>query len=88
MIFPEGPKGRHKDDGLNLPESGKFGRTLLREACHVLKWAPELADGVLTGAVSLDSAYAAAEVKKANPELAHASGSPTYGARLLSTACG
>jgi hypothetical protein len=61
MIYPE--KGRGK-----TPRNLEFSAERVRQARAVLHWSPELSDGVLSGAESLDRAYAIASSRKIDAE--------------------
>ncbi len=57
-IYPDTEKGgRGKKSSSNLAETAGFSQRRLQQARTVLQFAPDLADGVLTGSTSLDEAY-------------------------------
>lgn len=64
-IYPEpGKGGRGKRTSGNLAETAGFSQRRLQEARTILKYAPDLADNVLTGSMSLDEAYRIARERK------------------------
>lgn len=66
MLYPEPTKYRR--GGANAGNTPELDKGYLSHARTVLKWAPELADAVLHGAQSLDTAYAVAQDRKAKAE--------------------
>jgi hypothetical protein len=70
MIHPVPEKGgRGKVSAAKTAEKlGGFSNDRLNQARTVLRWAPELADNVLSGAESLDRAYAIAGDRKLRAE--------------------
>ncbi len=57
-IYPDTEKGgRGKKSSANLAETAGFSQRRLQQARTVLQFAPDLADGVLTGSTALDEAY-------------------------------
>ena len=65
-IYPDtGKGGRGKKSSANLAETAGFSQRRLQQARTVLQFAPDLADGVLTGSTSLDEAYKTARERKA-----------------------
>ena len=65
-IYPDtGKGGRGKKSSANLAETAGFSQRRLQQARTVLRFAPDLADGVLTGSTSLDEAYKTARERKA-----------------------
>jgi hypothetical protein len=63
-IYPESAGQGKKDVGLNIARSGDVATQRIREARTVLRYAPDLADQVLTGSLSLDKAYEEARICK------------------------
>jgi hypothetical protein len=61
MIYPN-PETRGRGHKSSVPEEFASGRISM--ARTVLRWSPELADAVLSGAESLDRAYAVAQERK------------------------
>lgn len=64
MIHPEAEKGGR---GKTVPLPDGLSKQRISEARAILKWAPELAQGVLSG-LSLDDAYAEATMRKGRAE--------------------
>lgn len=54
----------HPGQKQTSPVSGEVSKTRLGYARAVLRWAPELADAVLSGALGLDAAHAVAQERK------------------------
>ncbi len=65
-IYPDTEKGgRGKKSSVKLAAIAGFSQRRLQQARTVLRFAPDLADGVLTGATSLDEAYKTARMSVA-----------------------
>jgi len=64
MIQPEGQQGKRGTSLISNEVSGGY----VRQARTVLRWAPELVQNVLSGAVSLDAAYEDAKDRKLKSE--------------------
>lgn len=74
MIYPEPQKLRRKDS--SPFETKELSSGKLSQARTVLRHAPDLADSVINGSISLDNAYEEARIRKCQAE--------TYEARFLS----
>ena len=61
-IYPEPARGRGKKDPAKGSEAVSFTR--IKEARAVLRFAPDLADNVLSGKTPLDTAYQTARQRK------------------------